>query len=75
MTVYFDNCLGSCTNATMEQPEDTPVSRLIDLCRERWGDGSLMRTGPNREWTWVKMSDRGEAWIGCCAEKMKGATP
>ncbi len=74
MTVYFDNCLGACKNATFDVPDGTRIDDIVARCRETWGDGRLLRTGRDKSLTWVKDSDGGD-WRGCCAEKIAGRTP
>ena len=71
VTVYFDNCLGSCKLATMDLPDSMEISAVIDKCRERWGEGELVRTrGAASDLYWRKISERDGDWRGCCAEKI-----
>lgn len=67
ITVFFDNCL-ACRNGAFEVPDGTSVSSIIDKCRERWGDGRLVKV--NGELSWAH--DHDAKWIGCCAEKVYG---
>ena len=70
MTIYFDNCLGACSNATMEISGESSFGQIIDSCRERWGEGTLIRI--RNEYVWQKITDRdGQDWKGCCAEKIR----
>jgi hypothetical protein len=68
MTIYFENCIGACSEAAIDLPDKTRISEVIDRCIKRWGYGSLSRVGPNKELIW--RHDMDEVWIGCCAEKI-----
>jgi hypothetical protein len=75
MTVYFDNC-PSCRYGAIELPDGTSVSVVIDECKKRWGDGSLVRYrqngGRRRSHSLVYVHDMDAPWIGCCAERVYG---
>lgn len=71
MTIFFDNCTGQCSNAIIELPDGTPITKVIDACIAKFGEGSLMRA--NKELLWKHDIDA--PWIGCCAEKVYGRKP
>jgi hypothetical protein len=67
MTIYFENCVGACTEAVLELPDDTQISQVIDSCIKRWGYGSLSRV--RKELIWKH--DMDSVWVGCCGEKIE----
>lgn len=69
--LYFDNC-PTCPNGCFETAR-TEIGEMITLCRERWGEGRLVRI--NGEFVWTKNSDTDGDWRGCCAEKIAGTRP
>lgn len=67
MTIYFENC-PACRNGIIEVSADARFGEMIDACRAKWGEGTLIRT--RSEYVW--RHDPDAKWIGCCAEKVYG---
>jgi hypothetical protein len=64
VTVYFENCVGYCANATIEL-NGMRISEVIDACTERWGSGALCRA--NKQLVWKH--DMDTPYLGCCLDR------